>query len=89
MCLRGLLDDGQAQPGSGAPTGVVGAIEAVEGIEPRASCGTSETSLARPTPWLGSFNTKMIWCNSHGLDCRETGGFGWPFPPWDSYHRRA
>ncbi len=24
----------------------------------------------QPTPWLGEFDSTMIWCNSHGADAR-------------------
>jgi hypothetical protein len=34
--------------------------------------GEVSTALQQPTPWLGSYNTTMIWCNNQGLDCRET-----------------
>jgi Tannase and feruloyl esterase len=29
-------------------------------------------ALQTPVCWLGKFSTAMIWCNSQGLDCRET-----------------
>lgn len=30
-------------------------------------------ALMQPTPWLGDFDTTMIWCNSKGVSCkRET-----------------
>jgi feruloyl esterase len=53
--------------------------------------GKVSSALQAPTPWLGSFNTKMVWCNSQGLDCRQTnaGGWGWPYPPWSAGHHRA
>ena len=29
-------------------------------------------ALQQPVCWLGKFDTQMVWCNSRGLDCRET-----------------
>jgi hypothetical protein len=29
-------------------------------------------AIQKPIRWLGTFNNRMIWCNSLGLDCRET-----------------
>ena len=43
--------------------------------------GRVSSALQPPTPWLGSFDGRTIWCNDQGVDCRETGGFGWPSPP--------
>jgi hypothetical protein len=34
--------------------------------------GRVSKALQQPTPWLGSFNSQMIWCNNQGLECRET-----------------
>jgi hypothetical protein len=34
--------------------------------------GKVSTALQQPTPWLGRFDCKVIWCNSQGLDCTET-----------------
>jgi feruloyl esterase len=51
--------------------------------------GKVSSALQAPTPWLASFDSRKIWCDSQGLDCRETSGFGWPFPPWTSRHRRT
>jgi hypothetical protein len=38
--------------------------------------GQVSKALQQPTPWLGTFNSAMIWCNNQGLECRET-----PPPP--------
>jgi hypothetical protein len=38
--------------------------------------GKVSQALQQPIPWLGKFNTTMIWCNNHGVDCKETRG------PW-------
>jgi hypothetical protein len=38
--------------------------------------GKVSKALQQPTPWLGTFNSAMIWCNKKGLDCRQT-----PPPP--------
>jgi Tannase and feruloyl esterase len=51
--------------------------------------GKVSNALQAPTPWLGSFDSRKIWCNSAGLDCRETNGFGWPLPRRTSRHRRT
>ena len=51
--------------------------------------GHVSAALQQPTPWLGSFNTRTVWCNDQGVDCRETDGFGWPSSPWDNGHRRS
>jgi hypothetical protein len=29
-------------------------------------------AIQKPIRWLGKFDSAMIWCNSKGLDCRET-----------------
>ncbi|MGH3244855.1 MAG: tannase/feruloyl esterase family alpha/beta hydrolase [Trebonia sp.] len=34
--------------------------------------GKASTALQQPTPWLGKFDSAMIWCNSQGLDCTGT-----------------
>ena len=34
--------------------------------------GKVSTALQQPTPWLGRFDSTMIWCNDQGLDCTET-----------------
>jgi Tannase and feruloyl esterase len=34
--------------------------------------GKVSSALQQPTPWLGKFDSEMIWCNDQGLDCRET-----------------
>ncbi|MGH3247148.1 MAG: hypothetical protein ACRDOI_13175, partial [Trebonia sp.] len=34
--------------------------------------GKASTALQQPTPWLGKFDSTMIWCNSQGLDCTGT-----------------
>ncbi|WP_300610401.1 tannase/feruloyl esterase family alpha/beta hydrolase [Trebonia sp.] len=34
--------------------------------------GRVSQALQQPTPWLGKFDTTMIWCNNKGLDCRAT-----------------
>ena len=34
--------------------------------------GKVSAALQQPTPWLGKFNSKLIWCNRQGLDCTET-----------------
>jgi Tannase and feruloyl esterase len=34
--------------------------------------GRVSHALQQPTPWLGSFNPTMIWCDDQGLDCRVT-----------------
>jgi len=51
--------------------------------------GRVSSALQEPTPWLGSFNTRTVWCNDQGTGCRETGGFAWPSPPWGNGHRRS
>jgi len=51
--------------------------------------GRVSSALQEPTPWLGSYNTRTVWCNDQGTGCRETGGFGWPSPPWGDGHRRS
>jgi hypothetical protein len=28
-------------------------------------------ALQEPTPWLGKFDSTMVWCNNQGVDCRE------------------
>jgi hypothetical protein len=33
--------------------------------------GRVSGALQQPTPWLGKFDSEMIWCNDQGLDCRE------------------
>jgi Tannase and feruloyl esterase len=38
--------------------------------------GRVSAALQQPTPWLGKFDSEMIWCNNQGLDCRQT-----PPPP--------
>jgi hypothetical protein len=40
--------------------------------------GKVSTALQQPTPWLGKFDSTMIWCNSQGLDCTETNRRGEP-----------
>jgi hypothetical protein len=50
--------------------------------------GRVSSALQEPTPWLGSFNTRTVWCTDQGTGCREYGGFGWP-GPWDNGHRRS
>jgi hypothetical protein len=45
--------------------------------------------VQEPTPWLGSYNTRTVWCNDQGTGGRETGGFGWPSSPWGDGHRRS
>jgi hypothetical protein len=27
-------------------------------------------ALEAPVPWLGSFSTKQMWCNTSGTDCK-------------------
>jgi hypothetical protein len=34
--------------------------------------GRVSYALQEPTPWLGKFDSTMIWCNNQGLNCRET-----------------
>ncbi|MGH3290410.1 MAG: tannase/feruloyl esterase family alpha/beta hydrolase [Trebonia sp.] len=34
--------------------------------------GKVSAAVQQPTPWLGKFDSTMIWCNSQGLDCTET-----------------
>jgi feruloyl esterase len=34
--------------------------------------GRVSTALQEPTPWLGKFDSTMIWCNDRGADCRLT-----------------
>jgi hypothetical protein len=34
--------------------------------------GRVSRALQQPIPWLGKFDTAMIWCNNQGTDCRET-----------------
>lgn len=51
--------------------------------------GRVSDALQAPAPWLGRFDSRKIWCNDQGLDCRETGGFGWPFPAGRSTRRRT
>jgi Tannase and feruloyl esterase len=34
--------------------------------------GKVSAALQQPTPWLGKFDSQMIWCSSQGLDCTET-----------------
>ena len=51
--------------------------------------GRVSAALQQPTPSLVKFDTSTIWCNNQGVDCRQTDGFGWPFPPWDNGHRRS
>jgi Tannase and feruloyl esterase len=51
--------------------------------------GRVSSALQEPTPWIGSFNTRTVWCNDQGTDCRETDGFGWPSSPWDEGHHRS
>jgi Tannase and feruloyl esterase len=51
--------------------------------------GRVSAAVQQPTPWLGSFNTRTMWCNDQGVDCRETDGFGWPSSPWEDGHRRS
>jgi hypothetical protein len=29
-------------------------------------------AVQQPAPWLGKFDTTMIWCNNQGLDCKLT-----------------
>jgi hypothetical protein len=36
--------------------------------------GKVSKALQQPITWLGKFDTTKIWCNSQGLDCRETSG---------------
>jgi hypothetical protein len=51
--------------------------------------GKVSEALQQPTPWLGKFDTRTMWCNDQGLNCYETSGFGWPWPPWQSDHRHT
>jgi hypothetical protein len=34
--------------------------------------GKVSYALQEPAPWLGKFDSTMIWCNNQGLNCRET-----------------
>ena len=36
--------------------------------------GRVSQALQQPIQWLGKFDSTMIWCNSKGTNCRETGG---------------
>ncbi|HEX4010343.1 MAG TPA: tannase/feruloyl esterase family alpha/beta hydrolase [Solirubrobacteraceae bacterium] len=51
--------------------------------------GKVSQALQAPTPWIGKFDSTMTWCDDQGVNCVTTGGFGWPFPAYDSRHRRA
>jgi feruloyl esterase len=51
--------------------------------------GRVSSALQAPTPWLGRFDSRKVWCNSAGVDCRETSVFGWPFDRRTSRHRRT
>ncbi len=33
--------------------------------------GKVSTALEAPVTWLVQFNSKMIWCNSQGVDCKK------------------
>jgi hypothetical protein len=34
--------------------------------------GQVSYALQKPAPWLGKFDTAVIWCNDQGVDCRLT-----------------
>jgi hypothetical protein len=38
--------------------------------------GRVSYALQEPTPWLGKFDTTLIWCNNQGVDCKLTDGGG-------------
>jgi Tannase and feruloyl esterase len=38
--------------------------------------GRVSYALQEPTPWLGKFDTAMIWCNKQGLNCKLTNSGG-------------
>jgi feruloyl esterase len=46
--------------------------------------GQVSQALQAPTPWLGSFNSTTMWCNSAGTSCFETSNR----PPWSVSYRR-
>jgi hypothetical protein len=33
--------------------------------------GRVSKALQQPAPWLGKFDTAMIWCNKQGMNCKE------------------
>jgi hypothetical protein len=35
--------------------------------------GRVSYAVQEPAPWLGKFDSTMIWCNDQGVDCRRTG----------------
>ena len=48
--------------------------------------GKVSTALQAPTPWLGSFDSRKIWCNSQGRQCRATSSGR---PPRTTRRKRA
>jgi len=38
--------------------------------------GRVSYALQEPLPWLGAFDSTMIWCNNQGLDCKLTDSGG-------------
>jgi hypothetical protein len=42
--------------------------------------GSVSKARQQPAPWLGKFDTTMIWCGKQGLDCQETHGRSSPGP---------
>jgi len=57
--------------------------------DPSSFVGQVSPALQQPTPWLGSFNTTLTWCDASGLNCRTTNGDQPPYGWWHPHSARV
>ncbi|HUA05376.1 MAG TPA: tannase/feruloyl esterase family alpha/beta hydrolase [Solirubrobacteraceae bacterium] len=57
--------------------------------DPASFYGQVSTALQQPTPWLGSFNSEVTWCDSSGVNCRTVNEGHWPVWGWDGHSSRV